>query len=110
MESNKIAIIVAVVAVVALVGGIYYFTSVAHPTYGPGTYTVGEDISPGTYNRTGQAMVLQGHFISAGDIMVIDNTPGAKVEVDSGELIKINDSTSYSPPSANGFYFSGSAK
>lgn len=105
MEDNKIIVIV-VVLILALGIGIYCLGGI-NQSYGPGTYTVGEDISPGTYNRTGQAMVLQGDFVSAGDIMVIKNTPGAKVEVDSGELIKINDSTDYTP-SGTGTYFTGS--
>ena len=93
-NKNIIAIVVVIILVLAI--GIYFFGGI-NQSYGPGKYTVGKDISPGTYNRTGQAMVLNGEFISAGDIMVIKNTPGATVEVESGEIIKINDSTGYNP-------------
>lgn len=85
-----------------IIGGIYYFTA-SHQSYGPGTYKVGENISSGTYNRTGEAMVLNGKFVSAGDILVIEDSPNAEVEVVSGELIKINDSTTYNP--GNNVYF-----
>lgn len=104
MERNNLIAIIVIVALVAVVGGYAVMNSVNHPTYGEGTYIVGEDISPGTYNRTDTAYVLNGHFISAGDIMVIDNSPNAKVVVEKGEITKINDSTEYASSST---YFEG---
>ena len=105
MEKNSMIAIIIIVALVAIIGGYAVMNSISHPTYGPGTYIVGENITPGTYNRSDTAYVLNGHFISAGDIMVVDNSPNAKVVVEEGEITKINDSTTYK---SSGTYFEGS--
>jgi hypothetical protein len=91
MENNKIIAIIVVIAVVLVAGYYCYTTFVAHPSYGEGTYVVGENISAGTYYRDGVAYST-GHMISAGDLLIIDDEPGNTVYVEQGNITFINES------------------
>lgn len=95
MNSLTKKIIILAVVIILCIGCYFLYENTAKQTYNEGVYVVGDNISAGTYERTGSAYVLNGGFISMGDTVVIKNDTGAEVFVKSGTLKYINDTTEY---------------